>query len=122
MESQRVGVIGPGGFYGRVDPKNKQTILFDRTEVDEQAAVELTKPDDRFALRFIAADVILNGAPRWLCGTDRNRQFETRAASARGPHEEWTLVKLPNGQILAYVLHEADGRAFTSAPLTVVAA
>jgi hypothetical protein len=121
MDSEVVALVGPGGFFARVDPGHPNRIFFDRTTVGAHERFEVTKPDDRFAIRAIAANVLVNFAPKWECGTDLNRQFETRPAQARGPHESPVIVRMPSGQIVAYVEHETDGgRKFTSAPLTLV--
>lgn len=120
MEPESVGLLGPGGFFARVDPADPSRIYFDKTSVGGHERVEVTKPDDKFTLRFEAANVIVNGAPKWQCGTDLNRQFETRPPDQRGGDESWSIVRMPDDRIVAYVQHENDGRQFTSAPLTVV--
>jgi hypothetical protein len=121
MDSELVAVVGPAGFFARVDPGQPKRIFFDRTAVGAHEMFEVTKPDDRFTIRAVAANVLVNFAPKWECGTDLNRQFETRPVDARGPHEAPVIVRMPSGLIVAFVEHETDdGRRFTSAPLTLV--
>lgn len=126
MDAETVGIIGPAGKFGRIDPSNINRILFDRTTIGSDEQLELTKPTDKFMLRFVGKDRILNLAPKWECGTDLNRQFETRSPDAWGHDEQLTVVELvdssgkPNGQYLGYVEHEEDGRRYTSAPVTIV--
>jgi hypothetical protein len=126
MDPEIVGVLGPGGMYGRVDPAEPDRIYFDRSSVGAHERVEVTKPDDKFSLRFVDANVIVNFADRWGSGeidgesVDLDRQFETRPPDQRGSHERPDVVRMPDGRIVAYVAHERDGRQFTSAPLTLV--
>jgi hypothetical protein len=126
MDPEIVGVLGPGGMFGRVDPSEPDRIYFDRSSVGAHERVEVTKPDDKFTLRFVDANVIVNFADRWGSGeidgesVDLDRQFETRPPDQRGSHERPDVVRMPDGRIVAYVAHTRDGRQFTSAPLTLV--
>lgn len=117
MQTEIVGLLGPGGKFARVDPGDPRRVFFDRDSIGAHEEFEVSKPDDFFTLRAVAADVILNGAPG---GDNIPREYETRPVDARGPHEKWTLAVQPDGRITAYVAHDFDGRRFTSAVLTVV--
>ena len=123
----RAGLLGPAGKYGRIDKKEPvkpgahPIIHWDRDTDGSDELFELTKPDGKWTIRHVNADVIMNGAPKWECGTDLNRQFETRNPDQRGHDESWSIYNMPDGRIVAYVEHEtADGRKYTSAPLVIV--
>lgn len=118
-------IVGSGGGVGRVDPSEKR-LHFDRAIANGHNAgghelVELLPRDNgKFAVRFVDANVVVNGAPKWQCGTDLDRQFETRPADQIRGHEEWTATVQPNGRIQLVIEHEENGQRFTSVPLTFV--
>lgn len=121
----RGGLIGSGGFVGRVDPSEKK-IHFDRmvaagAHIGGHEEVEPRKlANGKWNLIYVAAQVGLNGAPKWECGTDLDRQFEVRPLDQLKGDEEWTGVVMPNGRIQFTVEHEANGQRFSSVPLTFV--
>ncbi len=119
--NQRGYLLGPGGMYARVDPSEPGVVHFDRLTPGAHEEVEITKPDSKYAVRFVSADVLVNFRPKWSCdGVDLQRQFETRPLDKRGADESPNLYVTPDGQILALVVHVFDGRRFASAPLTFV--
>ncbi len=119
--TQRGYLLGPGGLYARVDPSEPGVVHFDRVTPGAHEEVEVTKPDSKYAVRFVAADVLLNFRPKWSCdGVDLQRQFETRPLDKRGADESPNFYVSPEGQVICHVVHVFDGRRFTSATLTFV--
>lgn len=127
-------LIGSGGMVGRIDPNEppiapeRRLIHWDRTITPGHNAgghelVRARKVDgtDRWLLIFVAANVCLAGAPKWECGTDLNRQFETRPIEKAGGDERWLLVTMPDGRIQAQTIFDWNGGVkFSSVPVTFV--
>lgn len=128
MKNMTVALIGPGGNYLGVDPGRPGRLLMTATTAGEWEQVELTKPDDRFQLRFIASNLIL-GADATKYGTDVCKQFYLMPVEARGNYESWDIVRLPKtqglpeGLLLAFISYiqqgSEGGRHFTSAGLRI---
>ena len=122
--SQRVALVGPAGKYARVDPASRGSglfggcvVVFDRDVPGEHETFELTKPDGKFQIRALAADVIL-GADATRFSADLCSQYYTSGGevAARGAHESWTVVRLPSDLVVALV----EWDRYASATLGVV--
>ncbi len=103
-----------GGFYGRIDPADtadQPRIWFDQTSITDDGKVEVTKPDDRYQVRFVKSGklVCFLGAPDAPIGS-YVRCFETRPDGARGPSESPDVVKYKSdGMICASVRYLTPG-------------
>jgi hypothetical protein len=124
----RWGEIQPNGTYvlgkfARMDPNDPQgAIHFDADAVGAHEQIEVTKPDSRYQLRFVAANRIVTflGIPDAPNGK-QVRCFESRPADARGPSESPIIVTMPvSGLIMATVEYIEGGRHWQSVPLTLV--
>lgn len=124
MANAIVGVRGPGGKFGRVDPNDPEHIFFDREDVGPHEEVEVMPREGKpgqYALRFVAANVVINGAGDWAQGGTA-LPFNTRPVDKIGGHEEFFLaIQPPDDHLITAMIHyHEDGKWWTGAPLSIV--
>lgn len=128
MTPKHVGLIGPGGFFARIDssefgkgPFGAYPIHWDRTTVGPDETFILTEQGDgSFTLQhnvvktFLGADATEHNAD--ICG-----QFTTHATTV-GAYETWTVKRVrQGGVILAFVEYFRPGHPlYCSSSLTVI--
>lgn len=124
VENTIVGLRGPGGKFGRCDPNEPQTIYWDKDDVGPHEQVELLPREGKpgvYALHFLAADVVVNGASDWIVGGVA-QPFNTRPMDQIAGQEEFYVSLQPPdfALITALVYFNDQGVVWTSAPLTLI--
>ncbi len=129
MDKKIVGLVGPGGFYARIDPDHKTIIHFDARTVGPHERFEAIKLDNdtRYALRAVEADVILSADNTVFGSQQVAAQFSVRTRPwSIGNYERWTIKRDPDsGLVLAFVRYTEQGaeaeRKFAGGLLSVIA-
>jgi hypothetical protein len=121
-ENKIVGVVF-GGKFGRVTPGSID-IVWDQLSHTSDCDVEVTQPDERYMLRFVAANRIICflGKPDVVIAGVDPRCFETRASDARGASESPLIGTWSNGMTSAQVeyIDAPSNRHWFSCALTLV--
>lgn len=127
MTPRPIALIGPGGFFGRIDPAESgqgpfggYPIHWDRTSPGGDETFTMSSINtEQFTFqhqntgRYLGADSTEYAAD--ICG-----QYTSHATSPGG-YEIWTVKRVrPGGTIIAFIEYDRAGKKYTSQSLTVV--
>jgi len=128
MQTERGGLVGPGGKFSWIVPIEKGLgiakkappswpIHFDADSPDGDAEFELSQPDSHFCVTAVNAGCIVGWDNTQYSG-DLTKQFYGLEANRRGAYESPAGYVLPDGAVILIVEHQHEsGRRYVAAPL-----